>query len=50
MVANYSAPDLKFEGTLPDYDHLSQPLIEAFTLDSATCAACSYMVAAARKR
>lgn len=49
MVANYSAPDLKFEGTLPDYDHLSQPLIEAFTLDSATCAACSYMVAAAKE-
>jgi len=49
MVANYSAPDLKFEGTLPDYDHLSKPLLEAFTLDSATCAACSYMVAAAKE-
>lgn len=49
MVANYCAPDLKFEGTLPDYDHLSKSLVEAFTLDSATCAACSYMVAAAKE-
>ena len=28
---------------LPDYDSLEKPLIEVFTLDSATCAACTYM-------
>ncbi|GAB1484656.1 hypothetical protein MASR2M78_34740 [Treponema sp.] len=39
--------DLKFEGTLPDYKNLKRPLVEAFTLDSATCAACTYMYAAA---
>lgn len=29
---------------LPDYDNLEKPLVEAFTLDSATCAACGYMM------
>ncbi|NTV47796.1 MAG: uroporphyrinogen decarboxylase, partial [Chlorobiales bacterium] len=33
---------------LPDYDHLKKPLVEAFTLDSATCAACTYMWGAAQ--
>ena len=47
MIAHYTAPDLKFEGALPDYKHLAKPLVEAFTLDSATCAACAYMLAAA---
>lgn len=47
MVAGYAAEDLKFEGELPDYKNLKRPLIEAFTLDSATCAACTYMYAAA---
>lgn len=28
---------------LPDYENLQKPLIEAFTLDSASCAACTYM-------
>ncbi len=32
---------------LPDYANLKKPLVEAFTLDPATCAACTYMVAAA---
>lgn len=32
---------------LPDYSNLSRPLIEVFTLDPATCAACTYMAAAA---
>ncbi|MEN6410588.1 MAG: thioredoxin family protein, partial [Anaerolineaceae bacterium] len=32
---------------IPDYKHLSKPLIEVFTLDSATCAACTYMMGAA---
>ena len=31
---------------LPDYEHLEKPLVEAFTLDSAQCAACGYMMGA----
>ena len=49
MVAHYKAPDLKFEGRLPDYAHLPKPLVEVFTLDSATCAACGYMLEAAKE-
>ena len=40
-----SGTDIHVE--LPDYDHLQKPLIEVFTLDSASCAACTYMMAAA---
>lgn len=29
---------------IPDYKNLDKPLIEVFTLDSSTCAACSYMM------
>jgi uroporphyrinogen decarboxylase len=47
MVANYTKEDLVFEGELPDYGNLEKPLIEVFTLDSATCAACTYMLASA---
>lgn len=32
---------------LPDYSRLKKPLVEVFTLDSATCAACTYMMGAA---
>ena len=32
---------------LPDYRHLPRPLIEVFTIDSSTCAACAYMLDAA---
>lgn len=28
---------------LPDYTQLKKPLLEAFTLDSTACAACTYM-------
>ncbi len=48
MVANYTKEDLVFEGELPDYPNLEKPLIEVFTLDSATCAACTYMWASAQ--
>lgn len=48
MVANYTKEDLVFEGELPDYENLAKPLIEVFTLDSATCAACTYMWASAK--
>ena len=43
MVSNYEAVDDNIEVELPDYEHLPRPLIEAFTLDSAQCAACQYM-------
>ena len=48
MVANYERTDIEFTGTLPDYEHLTRPLVEVFTLDSTTCAACTYMLAAAK--
>ena len=46
-IKNYEAVDDTIDVDLPDYDHLERPLIEAFTLDAATCAACTYMVKAA---
>ena len=36
-----------YKRQLPDYEHLEKPLMEVFTLDSATCAACTYMMGAA---
>ncbi|MDD3824029.1 MAG: uroporphyrinogen decarboxylase family protein [Sphaerochaetaceae bacterium] len=48
MVSNYESTGIEFTGTLPDYEHLEKPLVEVFTLDSATCAACTYMWAAAQ--
>lgn len=48
MVKNYQAEEVNTdEIELPDYDNLEKPLIEVFTLDSATCAACTYMKEAA---
>lgn len=47
MIANYEAVEDDIEVELPDYDNLDKPLIEVFTLDSDTCAACTYMMAAA---
>ncbi|WP_373483374.1 uroporphyrinogen decarboxylase family protein [Acetobacterium sp.] len=44
MIENYEAVDEDIPVDLPDYDKLEKPLIEIFTLDSATCAACTYMV------
>lgn len=46
MVRNYEAPKMDIEVILPDYPNLKKPLVEVFTLDSATCAACGYMVEA----
>lgn len=43
LVKNYAAADDTADVVLPDYEHLPRPLIEAFTLDSASCAACQYM-------
>jgi uroporphyrinogen decarboxylase len=48
MVANYQAATIDLASVqLPDYTHLERPLIEVFTLDSDTCAACGYMKHAA---
>lgn len=49
MVENYVAVADDIEVELPDYEHLERPLVEVFTLDSATCAACTYMMGAAQK-
>jgi len=47
MLRNYVAllDDIRVQ--LPDYGSLRKPLVEVFTLDSATCAACTYMMGAA---
>ena len=49
MVKNYVAEDDGIEVELPDYKNLVKPLVEVFTLDSATCAACTYMMGAANE-
>jgi uroporphyrinogen decarboxylase len=47
ILRNYIVVDDEITITLPDYSHLDHTLIEVFTIDSATCAACTYMVGAA---
>ena len=47
VVENYTSATFDIEVALPDYANLQRPLVEVFTLDSATCAACTYMMAAA---
>lgn len=47
MGENYTSAGLDIDVELPNYAHLPRPLVEVFTLDSATCAACTYMMAAA---
>jgi len=49
MLANYESHTFDLDVTLPDYSRLEKPLIEVFTLDSDTCAACGYMLGAARR-
>lgn len=49
ILKNYVAEDDTIEVELPDYEHLEKPLVEVFTLDSATCAACTYMMGAANE-
>ncbi len=47
MLKNYQEADYDLDAViLPDYANLQKPLVELFTLDSATCAACSYMLQA----
>lgn len=47
MLKNYVAVKADVFVALPDYAHLIKPLVEVFTLDSLTCAACTYMMGAA---
>jgi uroporphyrinogen decarboxylase len=49
MLANYESHTFDIEVELPDYAHLDKPLVEVFTLDSDTCAACGYMMGAANR-
>jgi uroporphyrinogen decarboxylase len=50
MVASYQAQEMDLDSIeLPDYDSLEKPLMEVFTLDSATCPACGYMLNAAQR-
>jgi len=45
-LKDYVAVQEDIHVDLPDYGALTKPLIEVFTLDSLTCAACTYMMAA----
>jgi uroporphyrinogen decarboxylase len=49
MLENYESHTFDYQVDLPDYAHLDKPLVEVFTLDSDTCAACGYMLGAARR-
>jgi uroporphyrinogen decarboxylase len=49
FLVNYQAREFDTKIELPDYANLSKPLIEVFTLDSDTCAACGYMLGAAKR-
>lgn len=49
MIENYEAPKNDIVVELPDYENLAKPLIEVCTLDSETCAACTYMMGAANE-
>ena len=43
MLKNYVSVQADIQVDLPDYANLTTPLVEVFTLDSLTCAACTYM-------
>ncbi|WP_409967585.1 uroporphyrinogen decarboxylase family protein [Bengtsoniella intestinalis] len=48
MVENYESATFDVDAVvLPEYDKLTKPFVEVFTLDSLTCAACTYMKGAA---
>ncbi len=50
MVKNYQAEEIDTSNVvIPDYASLTKPLVEVFTLDSAQCAACGYMMGAANQ-
>ena len=48
IIKDYTAVEENpIEITLPDYKNLKKPFVEVFTLDSISCAACTYMMGAA---
>ena len=49
MLENYTQKEIDINIDLPDYAHLTKPLIEVFTVDSASCAACGYLKQAATR-
>ncbi len=50
MLQNYHSQSFAdIEVQLPEYSNLQKPLVEVFTLDSDTCAACGYMLGAAQR-
>lgn len=50
ILAHYQAAQMDLDAiSLPDYAALETPLMEVFTLDSSTCAACGYMLNAAQR-
>jgi len=50
LLTLYTAEELDLDQlVLPDYKNLSKPLVEVFTIDSATCPACGYMKLAAER-
>jgi uroporphyrinogen decarboxylase len=49
LLEGYSGNGFDIDVELPDYGHLERPLVEVFTLDSAACAACMYMLNAAER-
>lgn len=49
LLRGYSADSFDIQVDLPGYAALEQPLVEVFTLDSASCAACMYMLLAAER-
>ena len=49
LVQNYTSSLEDIDVTMPDYANLDKPLVEVFTIDSATCAASGYMTAVAQQ-
>jgi uroporphyrinogen decarboxylase len=49
LVEGYASDTFDIDVDLPEYDQLTRPLVEVFTLDSASCAACMYMLNAAQR-
>ncbi|MDC7234193.1 MAG: uroporphyrinogen decarboxylase family protein [Spirochaetales bacterium] len=47
FLESYVKEEVEIDVEMPDYDNLDHVLIEVLTIDSATCAACGYMKAAA---
>lgn len=47
FLKNYKKEEISVSAEIPDYSKLEKPLIEVYTVDSATCAACGYMTRAA---